>query len=253
MSIIRRAGAALFVAGFGALCATACVKNESSLFVKGCAQIALDTCTATADPSQVFLGEGLLDTFYTSEYTCALLVGNQLVPQGDQDTLKTETSRVQLVSADINILDGGGNLLTRANGSSASFNVPITGEVDPSTGTTPGFGLAFATLIDATTAMDLGAVALSQNLRQDVVVEVIVRGRTLGGDDLEAAPFHFPVEVCNGCLCTEPAGESCCDSTDKPADNCRKGEDGAVDCRFIGASCACQLDPNGAVCKAAGC
>jgi hypothetical protein len=253
MSIVRRAGAAVLVGCLGAFCATACVKNESSLFVKGCAQIALDTCTATADPSQVFLGEGLLDTLYTEEYTCALLVGNQLHPEGDQDTLMTETSRVQLVSADINILDGGGNLLTRANGSSASFNVPITGEVDPSSGTTPGFGLGFATLIDAATAKDLGAAAASTNLRQDVVVEVIVRARTLGGDDILAAPFHFPVEVCNGCLCTEPAGESCCDSTDKPDANCRKGEDGPVDCRFIGASCECQIDPNGMACKAAGC
>jgi hypothetical protein len=242
MSIGNRLGAAALIAGIGAFCSSACVKNESSLFVKGCAQIALDTCTATASADQVFLGEGLLDTFYTSEYTCALLVGNQLVPLGDPNTDRTETSRVQLTSADINILDGGGNLLTRADGTAASYNTPITGEVDPSMGTTPGFGLAFATLIDAATAKDLGAAALSgKMLQQDVVVEVIVRGRTLGGDDINAAPFHFPIHVCNGCLCEEPAGSSCCDSTDMPAANCRPGEDGPVDCRFVGASCECQI------------
>jgi hypothetical protein len=243
MSIGSRLGALVLVTSVGAFCSSACVKNESSLFVKGCAQIALDTCTATASPDQVFLGEGLLDTFYTSEYTCALLVGNQLVPLGDPSTDRTETSRVLLVSADVNILDTGGNLLTRANGSAASYNTPITGEVDPSSGSNPGFGLAFATIIDAATAKDLGAAAVGQNLRQDVVVEVIVRGRTLGGDDINAAPFHFPVEVCNGCLCAEPAGSSCCDSTDMPAPNCRPGEDGPVDCREVGATCACQFNP----------
>jgi hypothetical protein len=248
MSIGSRLGAVVLVAGVGAFCSSACVKNESSLFVKGCAVIPTDTCMVVATADTPLFGGGLLDTLYTSEYTCALLVGNQLVPLGDPNTDRTETSRVLLTSADINILDTGGNLLTRANGSAASYNTPITGEVDPSMGTIPGYGLAFATLIDAATAKDLGAAALAQNLQQEVVVEVIVRGRTLGGDDINAGPFHFPIQVCNGCLCSEPAGQSCCNSTDMPAANCRPGEDGPVDCRIVGATCACQFDPTGPNC-----
>ncbi len=250
MSIGRRLGAAMLVTGLGAFCSSACVKNESSLFVKGCAQIALDSCTATASADQVFLGEGLLDTFYTSEYTCALLVGNQLVPQGDPTTLKTETSRVQLTSADINILDSGGNLLTRTDGSVASATTRpsparSTRAVGPCRASGSRSRRSSTPRPPPTSAPCRGRIEppARRRRRGDRPRPHPRRGRHQRG----ALPLpHRGLQRLP--LRRYPIGSSCCSSTDMPAPNCRPGEDGPVDCRFVGATCACQFDPTGPNC-----
>ncbi|HEY4119482.1 MAG TPA: hypothetical protein VGM56_16555, partial [Byssovorax sp.] len=159
MSLLRRLSATVILAVCGGLAIPACVKDESSMFVQGCLVQTLDTCEATADPNAARRSIGLLDAAFAVEYTCPLLIGNQLVARGDTTTLKTETSRIQVYGADVTILDDGGNLITRGDGSVASFTVPTSGEVDPGTSTLPGYGIAEVLMLDAATVADLGTTA----------------------------------------------------------------------------------------------
>ncbi len=240
----RRLVAVLMVGGLGALLSSACVTNDSSIFVRGCAEIPKDTCEVLPSITAATFLRGSVDSIYDSAYDCVLLVENQLVERGDPTTLKTETSRVSLYEADVQVLDSSGRLIQRADGSSAEFSTPITGFVDPGTGD-PGIGVANAVLLDFQTIQDLGAQAIKDGTEQTVVAAVIVHGRTLGGLEVHSNQFQFPITVCSGCKCEVPVGETCIGDMNPPDLNCRVGSDNPVDCRLMNPS---QLDcPDGTI------
>jgi hypothetical protein len=238
MKRIARVGTCLMLAAAGGLLAPACVPNESSLFMVGCLIPDLQTCEVTFDPASARLFESTIDTAFAGQYSCLMLVGNQLVARGDPNLLRTETSRIILHTAEVRILNAGGQQITRSNGSRAEFSTPITGEVDPGSGTLPGYSGTSIVLLDAASAADLGDEAASSGFQQVVVAEVILQGRTLGGLELESAPLQVPITVCRGCLCIEPTGDTCVDATEDPEPNCRLGLDNDVDCRFLNDDCA---------------
>ena len=68
----------------------------------------------------------------------------------------------------------------------------------------------------------------------ELLVSVVALGRTLGGTEIESAPWKFPVGVCNGCTC--PGQNPVCEFPDDSlAPNCRAGIDGQ--CRFTETDC----------------
>ncbi|HMJ10785.1 MAG TPA: hypothetical protein VK524_05230, partial [Polyangiaceae bacterium] len=119
-----------------------------------------------------------------------------------------------------------------------------TGFVDPSDGSTPGFGIMSVELIPP------GLANLPDNT--DVVVGVRVFGDTLGGREVESSQLTFPIFVCNGCLVSYPnvaidPASRACNSTEVPSDPppCQVGQDDAVDCRYCaGSTGACQVAPS---------
>ena len=217
----------LVVAGTGLL-GMACAKNESTLFVRDVKQVAADTCSAQADETSAGWLSGVLDVSLRLEYDATLLVGSQLVDQGDPTTLKTETSKVQLYATDVQVLDEDGNVYsyTDAGGAqkTAEFSTPSAGFVNPALGGSTAYGLIGATLIDYNTASDLRA-QLNQPSRPErsLVASVVVHGRTLGGNELVTAPFTFPIRVCYGCLVTFPP-DAIEDNPKYPAINCRNSQ-----------------------------
>jgi len=232
----KHIGASAALLLLGVMLTQGCAENESSLFVRAVLKAPADTCEVAADPSATALVRGTLDTALAAEYHAFFLLGNQLVRRGNTATLRTETSRIQLIEADVEILDANG-------GSLAAFRVPVSGFVDPGTSTEPGYGVTSAVLIDAATAQSLGQQVATSGLIQEVVASVVLRGHTLGGLDVEAGTFQFPVSICHRCLLTFPGGSDdatvtgpdCCVTTDAPA-NCRIGMDDLVDCRSCSAT-----------------
>lgn len=226
-----RAGAVLFLGASAALIAPACADNESSLFIRACMSVPPATCGVKADPTAPVLSSGILDAAIASEYRCAALVGNQLVRRGDPDRLKTETSRIQIYGADVAVLDTSGAVLGRSGGGSAEFFTPASGFADPGAGTSPGYGLADVVLIDAALAADLASQITATKVVQQVVVSVVLRGRTLGGNEIKSAEFQFPVQVCKNCLCDT---RTCADPMAEQFKNCRPGLDSLIDCHDVG-------------------
>jgi len=124
---VRRMAAGLEVMAAGSIVAPACADNESSLFVR-LVQAPDEMCQYPTPGSDVqFFPRGTMDVRVTSIYTAALIVGNQVVPRGDAEQIRTETSRIQLYAADVNILDAGESTVLRADGSESAFEVPISG------------------------------------------------------------------------------------------------------------------------------
>ncbi|MCC6525372.1 MAG: hypothetical protein IT373_22150 [Polyangiaceae bacterium] len=190
--------------------ATGCVDNNASAFVRQVQAMNTDDCTWPSDASATALAWGQVDPNLRSDYMAALLVGNQLVSRGDPDLLRPETDRIVFTEVEVHVFDLAGNELT-------SFVVPATGFADPGTGTSPGYGVVVAPVLDVT--------ALAAGAGQTVVSEVIVFGKTLGNIDIETAPYQFSIRI--GALgCVQP------EQLDDPLKSvCLLGQDSAPDCR----------------------
>ncbi|MBI4954717.1 MAG: hypothetical protein HY908_22035 [Myxococcales bacterium] len=190
--------------------ATGCVDNNASAFVRQVQAINTDDCSWPSDVSAMRLVMGHVDPRLRSDYIAALLVGNQLVSRGDPDLLRPETDRIVFSEVEVHVFDLAGNELT-------SFVVPATGFADPGTGTSPGYGVVAAPILDA--------VSLAAGAGQTVVSEVTVFGKTLGNIDIETAPYQFPIAI-GDIGCVPP------DNIDDPYQlPCLLGQDAPFDCR----------------------
>lgn len=208
--------------------ATGCVDNDSTLFIVQVQAATVDNeCTVSADPAALFRSRGLLDISLQQSYGASLLVGNQLVRRGDANRLRTETGRVQLYQADVEVYDFTAALIS-------SFSQPISGFVDVSTGTDPGFGVTSVMLVDPG-AVD--AVAAAGGV-SEVVAQVRVLGETLGGLEVETGFWSFPIVVCTGCVTiVEP--ETC---EDDFVPTCAVGQDTTkVDARDVNPDHPCNV------------
>lgn len=213
-------GAAALVL-LGAACmplASGCVEAEAPFFIRsvkfqGCEDI-------TVDSSNLF--SGTMDVAYSCEYFAVLEMGNQLVRRGDETKLQVETSRIGVASVDVEILQSDAETVVHA------FTYPTTGFIDPSTGGSPGRGLAGALLVDGAAA---GIIA--QQGGGLYVARIVVHGRTLGGEDIQTRPFDFPLEICIGCLCYEPANDTCIGADSAPSEQCFFPQDAGFDCRWL--------------------
>lgn len=236
------AGTALLAA---AAIGPGCAEPESSLFIRHVTFPQPPDCTARAEPDGLFLGTGLLDIGLRDEYRATLLVGNQLVARGSTDLVRTESNRMALRTASVRIEDVSGNVLS-------DFEVPITGFVDQSSGTEPGYGLASLPIIDS------GAVGkirgnIAKGASKRLVAFIKVTGHTLGGSDITSGEFQFVVQACNGCLVKFPAeaddpdqdGVDCLKASDASSTTnedlpCQVGQDSYIDCRLCRSQEICQ-------------
>ena len=233
---LQRTVALVSLVASGGVFASSCVTNESTLFIRACLQIPEDTCIVTPDVSSTTLLRGTLDPAQESGYNGVLLVGNQLVARGNSVQLRTETSRIEIQSADVTIYDS-----TLANQLGTTYSVPASGFVDPGTSTQPGFGLASVLLVDPKTA--------KAHAGETVVSSVILHGRTLGGIDVESGEWQFPIDI-------HERGSSCdlapCLPGVVPADmlvtTCHPGFDTIIDCRQ-----GCTCTPGLGDCAPLGC
>ncbi|MBK8252525.1 MAG: hypothetical protein IPK82_07635 [Polyangiaceae bacterium] len=212
----------------GVLTAPGCVDAEAPFFIIG---VKAQTCDATSIDG-ANLGSGALDVRYNCNYYAILELGNQLVKRGDETKLQIETSRISVTSVDVQIFAEDGVTPVQNSAGNAQFSFPVTGFIDPASGTEPGRGLAEALLIDPGTAF-----ALANSGGGKVIARVVARGRTLGGDDLKTRPFDFPIDVCLGCLCFAPTDDACVNSEAGPEDDCLINQDFQFDCRWIGRNC----------------
>jgi hypothetical protein len=221
--LVTRLGSVTLMAGL-MVSSVACVDTGSTVFIRQVQAVtADDDCIVQPDPSALFRGSGFLDTSVgDGGYQAVLLVGNQMAQRGDAEQLKPETGRIQFYEVETEILDASGNSLGDV------FFQTVSGFADPATNTDPGYGLVAATLIPG---------SMSAGLSGTIVSRVIIRGTSLGGNDVETGFWDFPIEVCNGCLrdsCLLPAS---CDDDIEPV--CNLGQDALHDCRYVQATNPC--------------
>ncbi|HEY4103897.1 MAG TPA: hypothetical protein VGM44_08400 [Polyangiaceae bacterium] len=231
-------GAALFT--------PSCADNNSSLFIVGVMDLAQASCIAMPQNTGPFLAAGTLDTAFASGYTAVLLVGNQMTQQGSMEQLRTETSRVTLRGAEVDLTTLDGHAID-VPGAQSTFSTVGTGFVDPAAGTAPSY---------ATVAVNVIPPGLS-NLPPQVLAKIRVFGETLGGTSITSSELDFPITVCDGCLvvydtpdatqaagapfmCATAAASSTQTTTAAP---CITGQDQTFSCTLCSAAYALCRDP----------
>ncbi len=235
VSPLRLTTLALILASVSLLSLQGCADNESSLFIAGVLappDPGAGSCVAEPDPDNALLAAGILDVAVTAIYRMPLLIGNQLVPRGNQDKLRTETGRIILRGAVVTVSTAAGAEL-------GSFTTNATGFIDVSSGTDPGWGVSFVNAVP--NSLDLG---IPLNESRELSVAVSVFGDTLGGQEVESSTLTFPLFACNGCLvdCStaNPATMSCQSSPEGGLDvPCRPGQDQITPCQFARDSGIC--------------
>jgi hypothetical protein len=236
-------GRGLFLAAAAmsaALGGTGCADSESMLFVRQ-AQARVQTgaagCTVDSSPGSLFITEGTLDLAFRTEYSAALLVGNQLVGRGNSSQLRTETSRVQIEGAEVRLEDGQRTVW-------GPFTVPGSGFIDPATGAAPAYGITETILLGSAFGNQLvqqGDLRTNNLVRRFTSVVKVI-GKTLGGTVVESGEWRFPLTVCYGCLVAFPPDandpnlnrpncERAAGTGTTVAAPCALGQDDAVDCR----------------------
>ncbi len=241
-----------FVAAATAVFSQGCADNNSSLFIVGVEYDKPPTCVVTADPTQEELGYGILDVAFRSDYQAWLLVGNQFTPRGSKQTLRTETTRINLRGAEVTLTNSDGSALKDGNTTVGQFSVYGSGYADSSTSEEPGWGLFAADLIPSSVG-DILAKPFNGKPGgiNTVVATVRVFGNTLGNTSVTSGELSFPIQVCYGCLVQYPlealvfptnGGTPTCSagSTDIPVPGCRVGQDDTVDCRSCQQLSICQ-------------
>lgn len=209
------ASAALLTLGL--VGASGCADNRSTLYVVGVlAPPTGSDCGVAYDPGQPRIGRGTMDVFFTDQYSPHLLVGNQMVPQGNNDQLRSETSRIDLREAVVSLSRPG-------QGTFEEFTTNISGSANPAPSPAPGYAGAEVTLVPAGLNLALG----------EYLATVRIFGETLGGQDVETGEFKFPFIVCNGCTISGLNRDGICTSVGTPDRPCTPGEDSPYDCALL--------------------
>lgn len=205
---------------FGLLASAAtsgCADNESQLFIVGVA-IPDGECLVTPDEGTSLREVGLIDVLVTNTYVGTLLIGNQLTQRGSREETKTETSRIAIRGAEVQIFTPQQELITE-------YTVAATGFVNQAPNGDAAYGAAAVTLIDATTGDQLAnQIGRNPSVRVGVVVEVRVFGDSLGGSEITSARLTFPITACYACTVICP--------TEDPdlGDRCSPGNGDPIDC-----------------------
>jgi hypothetical protein len=240
--------------------AAGCVHDDSSFFVQNVIfpqpQGAGTECTFSANPSQLFLSRGTLDTAFRNEYDAEFLLANQLVTESNPTQVQTETSNINIQGAIVRDTDAAGNQLD-------SFTSLTSGTVYAAVGGTPGYAVSSATVISQKAIQGAGNLAGGV---KTVVGYVKFFGHTLGGDYIESNEFEFPVDICNGCLVQFAASDidpcfsnvNCKNAANGMAGSsvttvpCVIGQDTPVDCSQCLQLSLCNPDPGKNLCMDGG-
>jgi len=196
--------AGLTVLAGGAVGTSACVHDDSTIFVfdvlapqevsNG------QLCSYSSSTTQLYLSSGVADIDFVDGYAPTYLVGNQMVPQGNPSTPQDETSFVTIQGAVVRITDS-----SSPPRQLATFTRLTSGPLLPLNGTTPSYTPISVLTIDHDTLLrpDVAGVVSGPD-RSIVRLVTYVRffGQTTGGLSVESGEFEFPVDVCRGCLIT---------------------------------------------------
>lgn len=255
--ILGRVASILGVALVAGMAAPACSTSDESesIFIRG--MLAPPTartngrCTYTNDPSQPLrLGGGKFDLGLSSAYTPVLLVGNQLLSRGDQNSARAESNRVNIEAFEVEVTDTSDNRI-------GAFRSPATGIVDPQGSNEPSYAVVAGVVIDSTVAAaiakDLPEFPLTsedRDVTKTVLAYVRAVGSTLAGTKVKSGAYKLPVTVCNGCLVSfatayDPATQKI--DCRKPFTEgtevvlpCERGQEESLPCELCSGAPACR-------------
>ena len=251
--MLRKAIGVLVGGGIVIVSAGSCVRNDASLIIMGmlappvsASSGSTSSCLYQAVITGPFISTGVMDLAFTQEYEPVLLLGNQLVPQGNAALDKIETNNINVQGAVVSITDASGASV------GASYTAPASAFLQPSSGGTPGLATLAVPLISPQAAATVGTTFTGT---KRLISTVYVFGTTSGGTQIESNQAQFEVDACVGCLVVYPqaaddptlAKQPNCAASGSTGGSsitvpCVMGQDQPIDCRLCSTTNpVCQL------------
>lgn len=168
------------VMGCALLGASSCADNENMLVIRGVMSPTPPDCVFQPRESSELLATGVVDKALTKRYRAMLLVANQLLGKGDKSRLRGESADVIINNAVVQLLVDG----TRAV---APYSTPASGNVPVGAGEDNGYGAIPVDIL----LTDEAASAV----RNYLIAEVKLQGKTTGGKDIESNVFRYELFV----------------------------------------------------------
>lgn len=201
----KLAFAVAIAGGFTALIPS-CADNNQTIFIRQIQTIQAPECTVTNDVTAFTSPTGFVDVGVASNYVIYPLVGNQLLAKGDARQSRSESNRVQLEGAEIELADPTGATLS-IGGLPNPYSVIASGTIDPTASADASYGVTQIEVIPP-----VFMAAYRQRLHekgigetQTIHAKIKVFGHTLGGTAVETGIFTYPITACYGCGVSVPA------------------------------------------------
>lgn len=194
-------------------------------------------CTLAGTAGQPFISHGELYALGNNGYLLTPLIQSRVTTDtGGTGTAVDQLQKtISLRSADVSLSveavsvrnsDNSYTVSTPSNNQVDPFSVLFSGSLPPNGTVNVGFEV-----IPPATAQRILALANyvpGQMLSAEVLAQVTIRGE-LGGDEISASPFHFPISVCTDCV-VNVLGPCPVMETPRTGNACNLFQDGIVDC-----------------------
>ena len=194
-------------------------------------------CLLTGMSSQPFISHGEISTLSPSAYLFTPLIESRLAGTASttggtdlQHTIQLQGARVSLEvkGASVQHADGSFSSPTiTLSGAAAKFTTLFAGSVTPLGTVNVGMDLIPIPTI-ASIAQQSGATA-TDHMHVEVLATATIYGQ-VGGSDITAQPYQFPVTVCNDCVVVDNGQCPLVITTPRLGDACNPYQDGVVDC-----------------------
>jgi hypothetical protein len=215
MRSVLTLGVVSLVSVFGA-----CAPEGSSAYVSF--NVPPDANCLVNSKSDVFVSSGTYDVgmpgaktdFCKHSYFVHLLVNSNLKPNARDSTGRAEPDVLQLMEADVRLMDKDKNTLnfkTKDNQPDTTlpnpFRVQTANSLQPASGRDPSTGIASIEAIPRAYASKLTSYE-----NDSILLEIQIFGVTTGNINIDFKPFVYPVTICRGCL------TRCANTLDKTED-----------------------------------
>lgn len=240
--MLRNVIGVIATAGLIAATASSCVANDASIVIIGILAPPVTsgsstTCEYQAVLTGPFQSNGVIDLAFTQQYAPTLLLGNQLVAEGNGPLDRIETNNINVEGAVVLVTDAGGTTLDNYTALASAF-------LQPSMGGVPGLADYTVPIVSPTAVQKVGTFTGTKRL----ISTVYVFGTTSGGTHIQSAQVTFEVDACFGCLVLFPAAaddptlpnQPNCAATASGSSSitspCVFGQDQYIDCRLCSAT-----------------
>ena len=227
------------------LCFAACgrVPGQFEILNNQVPQISGAGCSIPVDPT-IYQGEGTLDISivrgdFQSAYFVFPLIENNLPSSSSNSSI--DPNEIQLSGFQVDVAPIGATPPASIQGvfnggPQVHYQIPWSGGIASGGGQLSAIVAAFPVALAQQLAA-AGGIGADPSLTVDLTIQAL--GTTNSGTHMQSDPFHFPVQVCSGCLVASVApcplkaapanlGNSCNPAQDRRVDCCT--ENGALVC-----------------------
>lgn len=191
------------------------------------------TCSLSGSPDQPFISHGTIHYSSPVAYLLTPLIQSRIVASETdtdeaQKTIQLRGADVTLTLKALSIERGDGSIqTTQMDTELGQFSTLFSGAITPGGSVNVGVDIIPPSVLRSVAQMS-GANLETDAFNAEVLASVVIKG-DINGSSIEAAPYLYPVSVCNNCVLVN-LGACPLSVQPRTGNACNPFQDGVVDC-----------------------